>query len=308
MVEVGSPLPDDNAIAAHARRQRGRVTLGQLRDAGLGKSGASKRARKGRLHAEHRGVYAVGHDADARWAAEHAALLAEGDDSFISFRSGLEVWGALPPQPGRPVDVVARTPRAHRDGITVHRTRRIDPRDVTRRYNLSVAKPERALLDAAEQLDDRELEIAINELLAKALTTPQRICELLARSPGRKGAKRLKAFLNPDDGYTRNKAERLLRTNVMPHTGLKRVVYNAKVGPYRLDAYAPSHGLGIEIDGYNPHNTPTNFAADLDRQNDLKTNYGVDLLRFAYRTIRDRPEKAVADIARATPSPGTTRA
>ena len=308
VVEVGPRRPDEAAIAEQARRQRGRVTLKQLRASGLGKRGASSRAQKGRLHRKHRTVYAVGHDADARWADEHGALLAGGDDSFISFRSGLEVWGALPPQPGRRVDIVALTSRADREGITVHRTRRIDPRDVTRRYDLRVARPERALLDAAEQLDDRELEIALNELLARGLTTPQRIYELLARSPGRKGTRRLKALLNPDDGYTRNKAERLLRTKVMPHTGLKRVIYNAKVGPYRLDAYAPGHQVGIEIDGYNPHHTPANFAADLERQNDLKTNYGVELLRFAYRTIRDRPEKAIADIARATPSPGTTRA
>jgi very-short-patch-repair endonuclease len=300
--------PDHAAVAEHARRQRGRVTLAQLRDAGRGRGAVRHDNEKGRLHREHRAVYAVGHDADARWAAEHGALLAQGDDSFISFRSGLEVWGVLAPQPRRDVDVVARTPRAHRDGITVHRTRRIDPRDITRRYDLRVARPERALLDAAEQLDDRELEIALNELLAKGLTTAQRIYELLARSPGRKGAKRLKALLNPDDGYTRNNAERLLRTKVMPHTGLKRVIYNARIGPYYLDAYVPSHGVGIEVDGYNPHKTPKNFARDLERQNDLKTNYGIELLRFAYRTIRDRPEKAIADIARATPSPGTTRA
>jgi very-short-patch-repair endonuclease len=64
----------------------------------------------------------------------------------------------------------------------------------------------------------------------------------------------------------------------------------------------------VEVDGYNPHYTPAAFDADRRRQNDLKTTYGVDVLRFAYRTLRDNPARAIAEIARATPSPGTTRA
>jgi very-short-patch-repair endonuclease len=94
----------------------------------------------------------------------------------------------------------------------------------------------------------------------------------------------------------------------MPHTGLKRVRYNAPIGPYKVDVHVPSHNLAIEIDGFAPHYTPKNFADDLARQNDLKLNYKTEVLRFAYRTLRDHPERVIADIARATPSPGTTRA
>jgi very-short-patch-repair endonuclease len=306
VVEV-SHAPDHAAVAEHARRQRGRVTLSQLQQAGRGRGAIRHDVQKGRLYRKHRRVYAVGHDAKAPWADHHAAFLAAGDDSVLGYRSGLEIWGALPPKPNRPVDVIAPTPRRHRAGITVHRTRRLPSEDVTRRHNLPVTTPERALLDAAEQLDHRELEHAFDELLAMGLTTTQRIAALLERSPGRKGARTLRALLSPDDGYTRNNAERLLR-RLMPHTGLKGVRYNAPAGPYKLDAYIPSHGVGIEIDGFSPHHTPKHFAADLERQNDLKINYGIELLRFAYRTLRDHPEKVVADMARATPSPGTTRA
>lgn len=306
MVEV-VVSPDEAAIAGTAGRQRGRITTAQLAQAGLGPGGASKRAKKGKLHRKHRAVYSLGHDAAAPWAAQTAARLAAGDDAVIGYRSGLEVWGALPPQPGRRVDVIVPTPRSNRDGITVHRTRRLERRDVTRRHDLAVTTPERTLLDAAEQLDLRELEHALNELLAKGLTTAKRIAELLDRSPGRRGARTLRAFLDPDDGFTRNDAERLLR-KLMPSTGLRRVRYNARIGPYYVDAHIPSHHLAIEVDGFHPHHTPGNFAADLERQNDLKINYGTELIRFAYRTLRDHPQKVVADIARATPSPGTSRA
>jgi very-short-patch-repair endonuclease len=94
----------------------------------------------------------------------------------------------------------------------------------------------------------------------------------------------------------------------MPGTGLTRVRYNAPVGPYKIDALIAGHDVGIEIDGYDPHYTPVNFDADLRRQNDLKTNYGIELLRFSYRTLKHDPARVIADISRATPSPGTTRA
>ena len=271
----------------------------QLRAAGLGYTGASRRARSGKLHREHRSVYAVGHEAKPRWAAEVSALLAGGDLADIGYRSALEVWGVLPPRPGRRVDILVTTPRRNRRGITVHRTRRIDPQDRTRRWDLPVTTIERALLDAAEQIDYKELEAAYNEALAKGLTKPQDVYELLARSPGRRGAKRLKALLHPDDGYTRNKAERLLRA-LMPAVGAGRVIYNAPIGPYKVDAYLPDHNLAVEIDGYDPHYTPVNFAADLERQNDIKFKYKIEVVRFAYRTLKHERDKVIAALARAT--------
>jgi hypothetical protein len=155
VVEVSGRRPDDVAVARLAKRQRGRVTTKQLRRAGLGDTGMSRRAEDGKLHREHQGVYAVGHEAKPRWADEASALLAGGDEATIAYRSCLEVWGVLPPRPGRRVDIVVTTPRANRPGITVHRTRRLDPRDVTRRWDMRVTTIERALLDAAEQIDHK---------------------------------------------------------------------------------------------------------------------------------------------------------
>ena len=123
VVEV-SHAPDHAAVAEHARRQRGRVTLSQLQQAGRGRGAIRHDVQKGRLYRKHRRVYAVGHDAKAPWADHHAAFLAAGDDSVLGYRSGLEIWGALPPKPNRPVDVIAPTPRRHRAGMTVHRSLR----------------------------------------------------------------------------------------------------------------------------------------------------------------------------------------
>ena len=51
----------DRAIAELAGRQHGVVARRQLAALGLGRKAIEYRLRAGRLHAVHRGVYAVGH-------------------------------------------------------------------------------------------------------------------------------------------------------------------------------------------------------------------------------------------------------
>ena len=78
--------PDANA-ARVAARQHGVLSMPQLEAAGLSESQVLHRARSGRLHRIHRGVYAVGHRAlsnEARWMA---AVLACGDGAVLSHRS-----------------------------------------------------------------------------------------------------------------------------------------------------------------------------------------------------------------------------
>ncbi len=312
MVEVVAPRArvDEAAIARSASAQGGNVTVAQLRDAGLGPGGASARAREGRLHRKHRGVYVVGHEAKPRWADQSAATLAAGDGAVVCSRSGLELWGALAPRPGRPVDVLYTSPRANRPGITVHRTRRLDPRDVTRRFDLPVTTPERSLLDAAEQVDLRELEVALNRLLADGLTSPAAIYDApraLARAP------RGKTVEAPPGARRRLHPQQRGATAAHARCSgpiCRAPVYNARIGPYQVDAWFRGHGIAIEIDGYGPHGTPAAFDGDRERENDLKLRYGVTLIRFSYRTLRDRPGHVVAETATAvaTSSRGTTRA
>lgn len=86
------------------------------------KSAIAKRARRGRLHRLHRGVYAVGHDGlseEARWIA---AVLASGTGAVLSHGAAAVHWGLLRPLDG-PIDVTipAQTGRARRQGIRIHR-------------------------------------------------------------------------------------------------------------------------------------------------------------------------------------------
>src|SRR5688572_7451007 len=79
--------PVDLVLAKLASRQRGAVTAVQLRALGVSRNAVAHRVKTGRLHRVHRGVYLVGHWIAAPLAHEQAALLACGDDSFISHRT-----------------------------------------------------------------------------------------------------------------------------------------------------------------------------------------------------------------------------
>jgi len=67
-----SAIDVERALARLAANQHGVVSLAQMRAVGLGKEAVKARARRGRLHRVHRGVYAVGHPRltnEGRWMA-----------------------------------------------------------------------------------------------------------------------------------------------------------------------------------------------------------------------------------------------
>jgi predicted transcriptional regulator of viral defense system len=91
----------DHAVAAVASRQHGVVSHRQLVEAGISPRAIEGRVRSGRLHRLHRGVYAVGHVANAPLAVAAAALLACGQGAILSHRSAAAAWGSLTDRPRR---------------------------------------------------------------------------------------------------------------------------------------------------------------------------------------------------------------
>ena len=79
-------------IGRLAERQHGVVALRQLQLLGLSKSAVSRRARGGRFHRIHRGVYAVGHPKLTGYGHWMAAVLACGPRRALSHRSSAGLW------------------------------------------------------------------------------------------------------------------------------------------------------------------------------------------------------------------------
>lgn len=101
-------------------------------------------------------------------------------------------------------------------GIRVHRSARLDDRDVRSHQGLPVTSPARTPLDIAGLFSEDELEQALDDALSPNPVRPAQISEVLARlGTGRPGARRLTVLLDSrthgPPALTRSRAERILR-------------------------------------------------------------------------------------------------
>jgi hypothetical protein len=109
----------DAAIAVLARRQHGVVARKQLRELGLSDRSIDHRVACRRLHAIHRGVYALGHPLPSRLGRWMAAVFAGGKGAVLSHRDAAALWGLR--QNSRPkIEITTRSKR-QRAGLQCHR-------------------------------------------------------------------------------------------------------------------------------------------------------------------------------------------
>ncbi len=250
--------------------------------AGLDLDAISYRARAGRLHRIHRGVYAVGHARlgdKGRWKA---AVLACGPDAVLSHRSAAGLWRLLPsPHPATDVTVPGRGGRSQRTGIRLHRSATLTPQMTTRRAGIPVTTPARTLLDLRRCVTAAELGRA------------RRQAEVLGYPLGDA------ATIEPD--LTRSELERQIPPAVppppptqprskRPRRRLRRRLPLAPLRPHRRDRRLP----------LPPR--PSHFEHDHARQAHLAAA-GYEVLRFTWRQLRDDPTEVVAAVrARLTPT------
>jgi hypothetical protein len=162
--------PTEEVIAQIAAQQHGITTIDQLREAGLEKSGVSRRVRMGRLHRVHQGVYAVGHfglGLEARWMA---AVLACGPGAALSHRSAAVRWGLLRPADGL-IDVSAptRAGRVSPVGVCLHRCRSLTADLVIRRNHVPVTTPARTVADLRKAVPAWEFRRAVRQAELRGL-------------------------------------------------------------------------------------------------------------------------------------------
>ena len=87
----------------------------------------------------------------------------------------------------------------HRE-IQVHRTSRIDRRDLLCREGILVTSPARTLLDLASLLPHPALRRAVREAMAKRRVALPQLVDVLARAGPRRGSRKLARIVA--DGYT----------------------------------------------------------------------------------------------------------
>ena len=280
----------DAEIARRAAPQHGILSWLQLLEIGLTPDSIQYRVKIGRLQRIHRGVYAVGHRPPSPHARAMAAVLACGEGTVLSHRWAATLWG-ITRRWTEPVEVSA--PSGHRHaGVLVHRTRTLTPQDTTIQYGIPATTPARTVLDLADTLDDRGLARAINEAQLVCRLTLEGLAEILARSPGRRAAKRLKPYLDNADRPTRSGFEDDFLAFTERHD-IERPEVNQHVAGHEGDTVWPQHRLVVELDSRTYHERLLDFEADREKDADMLAA-GHRVLRITWERFTQRPDLEAA--------------
>jgi very-short-patch-repair endonuclease len=159
--------------------------------------------------------------------------------------------------------------------------------------------PARTLCDLAATEPFRDVESALAEARIHRLATDRQINAVIQRAPTRPGAPTIRSLLRQEDdsGYTRSKAERLLR-DLVSKANLERPLFNEPLLGYVVDALWPKQRLIVEVDGYAYHAHRAAFERDRRRDQQLIAA-GYRVIRITWIQLRDRPIETITAIVKA---------
>ena len=218
------------------------------------------------------------------------AVLAAGPGAVLSYRSAAELWG-IRPSSGPRIDVSGPRHRRSTARLELHRVE-MQADEVTAASGIPVTTPARTLFDLASLLSRDQLERAFNEAEVRRLASPTSLDALVARYPGRRGTRAIRAVLAKHRAtgapIPTSVLERRLLSLLDAH-GLPRPRINRLTEHGELDATWPDRRLIVECDGFATHGTRTAFEADRARDRELVVA-GWRVIRITWRQLTDEPE------------------
>jgi hypothetical protein len=247
------------------------VNIGQLRAAGLSNSAVAKRARTGRLHRIHRGVYAVGHAPLSYRGRCMAATLTFEVVAVVSHRSAAALWELLPPVAGPiHVSVLSNSGLASRRGLDIHRRPSLAANGIGSRHAIPVTTVAQTIADLRGKVP------------ATQLRRVTRQAEVLGFRTG----------TEETGDRTRSELEHIF-LRLCERSGLPMPEVNVRIGSRTVDFLWRDRQLVVETDGYRYHRGQAAFEDDHDRDLELRAQ-GYNVLRFTYRQVTEHPK----DLAR----------
>ncbi len=204
--------------------------------AGVTRREIQRRVEKGLLIPVYRGVFRVGHYAPSVDASFIAAVKACGEGAALSGRAAAYLLGLLKGRPPRP-EVTSPTQRRVR-GIRTRRARRGKP-DVIKVRGIPVTSVAQTLVDLAAVLKPEELARACHEAGVRYRTTPRDVKKVLARRPGSKGARQLRAVMRGEVPVSLSEMERVF-FSALREAGLPLPETNRQADGRRVDSAGPA--------------------------------------------------------------------
>ena len=274
------------------------ASLDQLIALGLTAGQVETRLASGRLHAVHRGVYAIGRRRLSSEGALLAAVLAGGPGAVLSHRSAAGLWTIAGGGLSR-VDVTlpTRNGRGRRPGLAIHRPRRpVAASEWAERSGIPVTTPARTLLDLAATCGPADLARAIERAEQQRVFDLRAIEQVIAdHARGRGAARLVRALGVADPAPTRQELERRFLA-LCRERGLPRPEVNVLLCGLEVDFLWRDRGVVVETDGFATHGTRAAFERDRERDAILQVA-GFRVIRFTYRQVDRDPARVAATVA-----------
>lgn len=291
-----------NALATH---QHGLLTAAQLLDAGYTKRMVAARVDEGVLQRRAKGVVQLAGTSPSWEQGLLVAVLSA--QAVASHRAGSRLWGFRTVD--QEVEISVRYPRtALLEGVIVHRSRDLEPSDVTEVDGIPVTTPERTICDLGLIFPEHEVLRILRHAVATDLVTPRDLWTMRQRTSkqGRNGTGVLERVLDalPDGTDFTESGLEVQFLEICDRFTIRRPIPQLPVQVHgrrvRLDFAWVAEKVFVEIDGAAFHSMPEQIANDGGRQNAL-VNAGWTPLRFTATDLNDRPSqcaKTLSDLLR----------
>jgi hypothetical protein len=248
------------------------------------------------------GVYVAATGTPTAAQQDMAAMLYAGDGSVITGPAALRchnLRGAISDL----VDVLVPATRQRRDAafVRLHRTNRL-PRKTWQLGPLRYAPPARAVADTTRDLASlRDVRAVVADAVQRNRCQIQELHAELTAGPTVGSALFREALTDVAAGI-RSAAEGDLK-DLVARSGLPMPLFNPMIFAgdtfvAKPDAWWPEFGIAVEVDSHEWHMSPQDHTRTLERQSRMG-KYGIVVLPFTPRQIRNQPAEVIATIREA---------
>jgi very-short-patch-repair endonuclease len=294
----------EGALRLRAEQQHGVVSREKARHAGCTDAFVRRRLRSADWESVTPRVLRLVGTAETFERRCLVAVLDAGHDAVVCGPAAAQLW-ALPGFDGEEIHVTRQRRRARRrtDPVPAHEPMLVPPNHRTTRDAVPVTTVERTLFDLMAAVHERRAERALDNALARKLTTLRALRsigeELCKR--GRPGSALFRRLLS-DRGVDFRPVEsgleaaflELLRGAGVPEPE-RQVDLGGNEWIGRVDFYFRVARLVVEIDSERFHTAALDAAADRRRDEFLRAA-GFEVLRITEEEIRNRPSVVVARV------------
>ncbi|MBA2529805.1 MAG: DUF559 domain-containing protein [Euzebyales bacterium] len=292
---------DLTKLRAAAAAQHATFTCRQAAQHGVTHRVLERLTALGEIERQHRGVHRFTAIPLTRSAEIAAAVLAGGPDAVASHDTSLELHGLRKAWPGAPIEICSPTTwHPEVTGIHVHRTRRLESRDITTVDGIRATNGARTLVDLASRYERVALTRLVDDAIcwgvAKRNAVYRRSCAL---RNGRRGVGLLVTLTDPDaEAVFRSWLERLA-WSVFDRHGVAQPLWNVPRHDAEgligiVDCLWPDLPLVVELEGLRFHTSPQQRRDDARRFNRLGA--GARVLRFTWQDVVEMPERMCGQI------------